>query len=1032
MAIVAAIVSPARGQTSNLPADHAQRMAKGLEQFQSQVAPLFNQHCVRCHGGEKTKGDFDLTTREGLLKGGAEGLAIAPFNAKASRLCKLIRHEEEPHMPQKADKLSADAIAIIAAWIDNGAPYDKPLVENSKTKPKSDVTDLDRQFWSFQPLQRTEPPKLKSARHERWCRTPIDRFIMARLEQNGLEPNPPLDRRKLVRRVAFDLTGLPPTPEEVEAFLSDRSSRAYEALIERLLSSPHFGERWARHWLDVSRFAESHGFEHDYDRPHAYHFRDFVIRAFNLDLPYDTFVQWQLAGDELEPDNPLALMATGFLGAGVFPTQITANEVERTRYDALDDMAATMGTAMLGLTVGCARCHDHKFDPIPTQDYYRLVATFTTTVRTEIDLDLDPKIYREAKARFDAEHAPRAAALAEYESKELPIRFEQWLATASNTPPPQGWIALDPSSIQSSGGTIFKRMADGSSLATGPNPDFETVTFTARTFQRNIKALRLEALADDFLPKKGPGRAENGNFALGSLQLVVQPISAKGQSNEIKLVTARATFEQNTNNLAVKSALDADKKTGWAVDPQFGKNHAAIFEFGEPAGFEGGTEMTFKLDFSVNNRHSIGRMRLAIFMGAEPPPLEEPAQPQNASEIFALVRTPGDYRALPPAHQQLVLNWYKPLDAGWRARHESVTSHLQSEPKPKLTKVMICSEGLKPMRHHTQGADFFNETHFLNRGNTDQKKGVATQGFLQVLMRSPEKEKRWLREPPQGWRTSYRRAALAEWITDTEYGAGHLLARVIVNRLWQHHFGQGLVPTPNDFGTQGQRPTHPELLDWLASELIRNDWKLKPMHRLILNSSVYLQDSTIVPDKVKRDPANQWFARREPQRLEAEVIRDALLAVSGTLDRRMFGPGTLDPNHHRRSIYFMVKRSQLIPMMQLFDAPEPLVSVGSRPATTIAPQALHFMNNESVRKAALNFAQRLLPLLDKSVSESVTYAYEIALARPATKVELKESAQFFEAQRAAYAAGGKANANELALADFCQVLLSLNEFVYVP
>jgi uncharacterized protein DUF1553 len=346
-------------------------------------------------------------------------------------------------------------------------------------------------------------------------------------------------------------------------------------------------------------------------------------------------------------------------------------------------------------------------------------------------------------------------------------------------------------------------------------------------------------------------------------------------------------------------------------------------------------------------------------------------------------------------------------------------------------KIMVCSEGVTPIRHHTQGADFFPETCFLKRGDCDQKMGVAQQGFLQVLMAAPEREKHWQVAPPEGCTTSYRRRSLANWITDTEYGAGQLLARVIVNRLWQHHFGRGIVATPNDFGVQGARPTHPELLDWLAGELIREGWRLKPIHKLIMTSATYMQSGQFDAADARIDPENIWLWRRAPQRLEAEVIRDSLLAVSGTLDPTMFGPGTLDEGHTRRSIYFMIKRSKLVPMMQLFDQPEPLVSVGGRPSTTIAPQALAFLNSPHIRGYAHNFARRLLPADKKSPADAVKQGYQAAIGREPDEEELSAAVEFVAAQQQSYAAAGKTDARELALADFCQVLFGLNEFVYV-
>ena len=448
-----------------LPSDHAERLARGLETFRTQVRPLLTAHCMKCHGGEQTKGELDLTTREGVVKGGADGPVVQLYDARSSRLLQLVSHAKEPHMPSKGDKLPDDAVARLTAWINDGAPYDAPLVEGKAPakKDRGSVTANDRDWWAFRPLR--APAVAVDARPRGGRGNAVD--VVSAGKERGTKPVPLADRRTLVRRASFDLLGLPPTPEEVEAFERDRSPGAWAKVVDRLLDSPRHGERWARHWLDVARFAESSGFEHDYDRPGAYHFRDFVIKALNSDMPYDQFVRWQIAGDEFAPEDPLALMATGFLGAGVFPTQITANEVERTRYDALDDMLATTGTAMLGLTVGCARCHDHKFDPIPTRDYYRMLSTFTTTVRSELELDLQPDVTRRAKLAFDEAHAPLVAAEKAYEERDLPAKFEAWQASGAATVPVSRWELLDPVSLTSKAGATFRKLDDGSYLAEG-------------------------------------------------------------------------------------------------------------------------------------------------------------------------------------------------------------------------------------------------------------------------------------------------------------------------------------------------------------------------------------------------------------------------------------------------------------------------------------------------------------------------------------------------------------------------------------
>jgi len=741
--LVFAVVGPVRllraDDKPSMPPDHARQMQQGLALFKEKVRPVLAQHCLVCHGGKSTKGDLDLSDRKPLVDSG-----VLEGGGKESRLSALIRHAEDPHMPQKAPKLPDATIADIVRWIDLGAPYDRPLVDRAAVvaRPAAGQTERERNFWSFRPLAESQPSPV---RDQAWIRTPIDRSILGALESHGLKPNPPADRRTLIRRVSFDLTGLPPSPEEIAAFVSDPSPDAYEHLVDRLLASPHHGERFASHWMDVARFAESHGYEQDYDRPYAYHYRDFLIKAFNGDMPYDQFVRWQLAGDELAPGDPLAMAATGFLGAGPFPTQLTEAEFESARYNELDDMVATTGSAVLGLTVGCARCHDHKYDPISSNDYYRLAAVFTTTIRSEVDV--------------------------------------------------------------------------------------------------------------------------------------------------------------------------------------------------VPGG------------------------------GAAP------------------------------------------------------------------TKVQVTAEGYPHTKHHADDRGFphyYPKTYFLRRGDVAQKLGEATPGVLPILAAGGKDLVRWKVEPTSASRAGarFQRAALAAWLTDPDSGAGPLAARVIVNRVWQHHFGRGIVATPNDFGAQGSRPSHPELLDWLASALIANGWRLKPIHRLIVTSAVYMQDGRYDEARAAIDRENVFHWRTTPRRLEAEPIRDAMLAAAGRLDRRMYGPGSLDPAMPRRSAYFFIKRSQLVPMMMLFDWPEHLVSIGQRSTTTTAPQALSFLNSDLARRCGEGLATRVAAGGDSSVA--VSLAYRLAFGRDPTRAEATLGAEFLAGQRSAYAREGRPDPNRSALVDFCQAIIGMNEFIYIP
>ena len=606
-----------------------------------------------------------------------------------------------------------------------------------------------RNFWSFRPLQQRQPPVVQ---HEGLVKTPVDRFVLERLEAKGLTLNPTAERTHLIRRAYFDLVGIPPTPEEIAEFLNDRSDDPWGNLIDRLLASPQYGERWARHWLDVARFAESHGFEHDYDRPTAYFYRDFVIQALNQDLPFDRFIKWQIAGDENAPNDNLALMATGFLAAGVHSTQITKNEVEKHRYDELDDILSTIGSSMLGLSIGCARCHDHKYDPIPQRDYYRLLSTFTTTVRSEVELDLDPAGYQKAKAAFAEQHAPYTAALAKYEAEQLPAKFAAWEKENRGTVASAPWIILNPTTMKSAGGATLTKLGDGSILAGGANPRFDTYTFTVKTKITGIKGLRIEAMADASLPNKGPGRAPNSNFDLTDLKVTAAAIPEKERDpapagTSVVLKNPRATFEQV--GLPIAAAIDGNENSGWAVDPQFGKSHAAAFDLETPLGFPGGSLLTITLVFKGNDQHNFGRTRLAVSTADEQIDLNAAGFSQQVLEVLAI---PAEKRS--GEEQQTILGWFAAThDSEWQKLNQAAAEHLAQAPKPSLAKAMISTEGLPAVRLHTQGGDFLEQTHFLRRGDPDQKEAVATPGYLQVLMPTNGSLTRWEPKPPAGWRT---------------------------------------------------------------------------------------------------------------------------------------------------------------------------------------------------------------------------------------------------------------------------------------
>lgn len=697
---------------------------------------------------------------------------------------------------------------------------------------------------------------------------------MAQLEQQRLSPSRAADTSSLVRRLYLDLTGLPPTPEQVDAFQRAAKSRsltsAVASLVDDLLDRPEYGERWARHWLDLARYADSDGQEGDADRPTAHHYRDFVIRSLNEDRAFDTFVRWQLAGDELEPNNPEALAATGFIVAGthaVLPNNLMEEERTRTRFNELDDMIATTGSALLGLTLGCARCHDHKYDPVPRRDYYRLLSAFNGGDRAEVPL------------------APLA------EAQRYRASLEEW------------------------------------------NRDHDAAK---RQRDQQIKAARQQHEA-----------AARG-AKVDALNLSAEEKSLLKQS--------------------------ADAKAAQELARRFAK------------------------ELKVESK---------------------------------------DLRPFLSASDR----------ATWDASEQAVKAVEARKPKPLPTALGFADFSAEPR-----------ETFLLARGDFRARSEPVELGFLTALTRGKSPADYWsaARTNPLRPDSTQQRRALAEWITDIDHGAGTLVARVIVNRVWQHHFGQGLVRTVNDFGTRSDPPTHPELLEWLTSEFVRGGWRLKPLHRLIMTSAVYLQDTTFDPAKAKVDPDHRLLWRRRPLRLEAEILRDSMLAVSGTLNSQRFGPSFKSPvppeaiqarnvkdpypkdlqdtpSTRRRSIYMFHKRVVQSPLMQAFDGPDASASCGRRENTTVAPQALALLNDKFVRARAVDFAQRVEREAGQEVSAQVRHAWRLALGREPSGAELKSARAFLERQEEQRLGRqeSKTDARARSLADLCQAMFALNEFIYV-
>ncbi len=807
------------------------------EDLPRQAAEILSANCLSCHGAAMQMSDLDLRSRQAMLKGGKRGPALVPGDGFNSLLLRLASHSEQPAMPP-GKKLQDWQLAVLRQWVATGAPLEQPIGGLDEAKKalaameNRPITEQERQFWAFQPVRSSQPP---STANRKWVRNPIDAFLLHAMEQRKLRPSPEAGKRTLVRRAYLDLWGLPPSLDQVQEFLNDTRPQAWERLIDKLLDSPHYGERWGRHWLDLVRYADSGGFEYDRDRSNSWRYRDWVVRALTNDMPYDEFVRLQIAGDEINPSSHDAIIATGFLRLGP-----EANiKTEMTRMDELDDILSTSASAFLGVTLGCARCHDHKFDPIPQKDYYRMQAVFFSTKPHEFPL-------------ADADRVDKhKQAVEEFEKRVAPLRKER----------------------------------------------------------ESVEKIYRDKLA-------AASRAKLPDYVQEALRTPPE----------------KRTEGQKLNVIQVEKTRDFDEKD--------------------------------------------------------------------------------------------VLN---AMSAADRARHTAIEVRIEemekSRPRPLASAMAIAESGATP-----------EPSHFLHRGSPDSKGSVMTPGVLSVIARA---------EPafppaPENGASSHRRKAFAQWLTSPE---NPLFSRVMVNRLWQHHFGEGLVRTPNNFGKTGEAPTHPLLLDWLGSEFVRQKWSMKAVHRLMMTSSAYRMASDDIVENRAIDAANHFLWKMPLRRLEGEIIRDSILASAGTLNRAVGGPGVYpyidpslwqgssgrkwpgksddDPAAWRRSIYVFSKRSIPLPMLEVFDKPDSFGSCARRNRSTIAPQALILMNNSFVRGQAERLAGRIRAEAGEDAARQAELAFEIAFARPPSAAEKTAAVEFLSAQPEA-------------LLDFCQALFNSNEFVYMP
>jgi hypothetical protein len=958
--------------------------------FDADVAPILAKRCLSCHNGSDRKGGLDLSGKKSALAGGDSGPAIVAGKPDESLFWERVSQDEMPPkkpLPEPEKKALRDWLAGGAAW---GTDPIDPFRYTSDNRAGYD-------WWALQPVRR---PELPSVRNLTWCANDLDRFILAALEEKGLTPNGPADRRTLIRRLSFDLLGLPPTPAEVAAFVSDDSPDAYARLVDKYLDSPHYGERWGRHWLDVVRFGESQGFERDKLRPNAWPYRDWVIRAFNVDLPYDDFVCQQIAGDVLAND-PLGTVATGFLVAApwdeVGQNQQSAAMKAVVRQDELEDVIGVTSQTFLGLTVNCARCHDHKFDPVSQQDYYRLAATFAGVRHGEREPLAPRNVETTAVKRAALE--PQAAALrARLEEFDGPIR-NRILARKERTPPPVEKPApvarweFD-GNLQDAVGSLHGKAHGGARLEEGRLIlDGSTAFVETAPLDKPLKARTLEAVVSLANLEQRGGAA----ISVQTLDGSVFDAIVFGEREPLRWMAGSDGFRRS-KDFEGEAEDDAAKAFVHLVIVYQADRTIVCYRNGKPYGkpYQADTLATFEPEKSQvlfglrhsppgGNRYLAGAIdRAALYDAALSP-----------EQVAALAGT--TYAAV--SEDEILAEMSPELK---RERNSLLLELSQVETELRLlsgNKIYAVSPG-KP-----------ETTHLLSRGDTRLKQEVMTPGAVDCI-KSVSADFRLGAESPEG----LRRVKLAEWIAGPR---NPLTPRVLVNRLWHYHFGSGIVETPNDFGFNGGRPSHPQLLDWLASEFVARGWSMKAIHRLLVTSSTYRMASTPDAASAKLDQDNFFLWRMNSRRLEAEAVRDNLLFVCGSLDPAMGGPEidhNLGLSSKRRSLYLRLAAEKEVEFLKIFDGPAVTECYERRPSV-MPQQALALANSE----LALSEARKLAKQLATDVDEAfVRAAFMQVLARRPTAEETRLGREFLTS-----------STPERARENFVLVLLNHNDFVTV-
>lgn len=968
VAVVAAVppIRRAAGQTATAKVD-----------FVRDIQPIFQTSCAPCHAGERPKSGLRLDNKALAMQGGLGGVAIIPGNSKDSRLMhRLLGLDGEKQMPLGGPPLKAEQIELIRRWIDEGAVWPESAAGGPAKIEK---------HWAFVAPSR---PALPVVKNKAWARTPIDRFILARIEQQGLTPSPAASKETLIRRLSLDLTGLPPTLAEIDDFVNDQSPSAYEQLVERLLASPHYGERWGRWWLDAARYADTNGFEKDLPRS-IWPYRDWVIKAFNRDLPFDQFTIEQLAGDLLPTPTLDSRVATGFLRNSML-NQEGGVDPEQFRVEGLIDRVDAIGKAFLGLTINCAQCHTHKFDPIKNDEYYKFYAFLNSDDEPEIEVPSAEVLKKRAEIQDKIKKIEDELIAGD---EGLPQRMQAWEARMREQA--GEWAVLDDTSIYASFGVKFDRLEDGSFLAKGDNSTFNTYVVKASTRLKNITGFRLELMTDPNLPRGGPGRASDGSLFVSEFSVEAVPLNQAAKAQPQKIVLSEATADFALPDFPVKNVIDGDLKTHWSSDAGPGRRNQSrqlVFAAANPVGDEAGIQLTFyvtqKKDdviSSLGGKPNIGRFRLSVT--TRPRPQADPL-PANVRRILSI---PAAERTVEQRYE--VFSFYRTMDEKFAEANKRIDELMKQWPYGDTT--LALAPRAVPR-----------ETHIFKRGDWKRPGDVVqpdTPAFLHPF--------------PQG--APRNRLGLAEWIVDKK---NPLTARVIVNRVWQQYFGVGLVATPEDFGTRCERPSHPELLDWLAVEFMESGWSLKKLHRLIVNSATYRQSSKVTPKLQEVDPTNRWLARAPRFRVEAEVVRDIALAASGLLSRKIGGPSVYPPipdgvlslgygqqmpwetakgeDRYRRAMYTFWKRSVPYPSLSVFDAPNADFSCTRRVRSNTPLQALTTLNDTLFMEAAQGLALRVFKEGGGDDRAKLVYAFRLCTGRRPDEVETQKLLAFLEQQRA--------------------------------